>query len=833
MLSVCNKPLISLSNPGASGSVFFLTNDDQFIIKTVRKGEHNFMLRLLPGYYMNLVQNKQTLLPKFFGLFCYQNSLKQNIRFVVMNNLLPTRLEYGLRFDLKGSTKGRRASVKERRKKHPCFKDLDFMSMLPAGIRLDDKLYERLKQTLERDVLVLESFRIMDYSLLVGIHRIGVDAILPPRAPYAEFSDAELSPDEDGDDGAAAAAPHADAVKVHFDSGDTFEPAEDVGPLRVKMGGCTGAFEFVNGVYYRFGETSPSRPSYRHTEQVPHGNGILDGKTVFIFYDELKVRWTLCMDAPNSTATCLGFAPGNFRGPTDAPVGAWQLATSVDAPSFEQQPTAFVAKFSEAEAMLLAQTQTTRRRSMSFGTVTEQLGTADESSPDADDAYEDSLRGTMKDVDGTRCEVAVYLGIIDILQSFGVRKKLEHKYKSVRYDAATVSVHKPDFYRQRFQDFMCGSQADLPHVFVTKSNLMPGSSHSSLAGGLPEAARLPTEEVKKRIQGGAFGNPNWTPRSSTSSRAGADNSSQRASRSKYKKAESTSHDNQNFNAAATILAESSSTDDVGGALDPKDFGTPAHASTPDGDTATVSTVVPVPSISVEDGDAVGGAAAAAAAVEPEPGSAEAVARTISEPMPAIAAVEPVSGSAEEVARTMSESMPAVGNAPDMPPQTTGQVPPERSVHSDAAEGRATGTIRRSYSIEPDLPDLPVDDGDDSVPPIPADDDNAAAAAAVPGTPTADTSTWSRINDSTNDSLLFDPTAETDLVAGTATSAASSPARSSSDSPERDAEAVRAAKEKIAMARKSRQDSRGSDPELDEFMQLERKVSLPSELKLAI
>ena len=52
MLSVCNKPLISLSNPGASGSVFFLSNDDQFIIKTVRKGEHNFMLRLLPGYYM-------------------------------------------------------------------------------------------------------------------------------------------------------------------------------------------------------------------------------------------------------------------------------------------------------------------------------------------------------------------------------------------------------------------------------------------------------------------------------------------------------------------------------------------------------------------------------------------------------------------------------------------------------------------------------------------------------------------------------------------------------------------------------------------------------------
>jgi 1-phosphatidylinositol-4-phosphate 5-kinase len=98
------------------------------------------------------VQNKQTTLPKFFGLFCYQTSLKQNIRFVIMNNLLPSRLEYGLRFDLKGSTKGRCASDREKRKAHPCYKDLDIMKMLPGGLRLDEDVYDRLKATLERDV---------------------------------------------------------------------------------------------------------------------------------------------------------------------------------------------------------------------------------------------------------------------------------------------------------------------------------------------------------------------------------------------------------------------------------------------------------------------------------------------------------------------------------------------------------------------------------------------------------------------------------------------------------------------------------------------------------
>lgn len=49
----------------------------------------------------NLVQNRKTLLPKFFGLFNYQSALGSNIRFVIMNNLLPSSLAYYERYDLK------------------------------------------------------------------------------------------------------------------------------------------------------------------------------------------------------------------------------------------------------------------------------------------------------------------------------------------------------------------------------------------------------------------------------------------------------------------------------------------------------------------------------------------------------------------------------------------------------------------------------------------------------------------------------------------------------------------------------------------------------------
>ncbi|KAG7242496.1 hypothetical protein INR49_006247, partial [Caranx melampygus] len=47
-----NEPLIELANPGASGSLFYLTSDDEFIIKTVQHKEAKFLQRLLPGYYM-------------------------------------------------------------------------------------------------------------------------------------------------------------------------------------------------------------------------------------------------------------------------------------------------------------------------------------------------------------------------------------------------------------------------------------------------------------------------------------------------------------------------------------------------------------------------------------------------------------------------------------------------------------------------------------------------------------------------------------------------------------------------------------------------------------
>lgn len=171
LMSVGHKQLRELSNPGASGSVFYKTMDDRFIIKTVQQKESHFLRKLLPKYFMNLHQNPDTLLPKFYGLYCYICGVHR-VRVVVMNNLLPSKIRVDLKFDLKGSSYKRKANKTELAKNCPTLKDLDFVERHPKGIYLESAAYDSLMKTIKRDCTVLESFNIMDYSFLIGLHII-------------------------------------------------------------------------------------------------------------------------------------------------------------------------------------------------------------------------------------------------------------------------------------------------------------------------------------------------------------------------------------------------------------------------------------------------------------------------------------------------------------------------------------------------------------------------------------------------------------------------------------------------------------------------------------
>ncbi|XP_028988464.1 phosphatidylinositol 4-phosphate 5-kinase type-1 gamma-like isoform X2 [Betta splendens] len=292
LYSLCNEPLIELTNPGASGSIFYVTCDDEFIIKTVQHKEAEFLQKLLPGYYMNLNQNPRTLLPKFFGLYCVQCGGK-NIRVIVMNNILPRSVRMHLKFDLKGSTYKRQASKKEKEKSRPTFKDLDFLTDIPDGLILDQDTYGALVKTLLRDCRVLESFKIMDYSLLLGVH----------NKTQAER--------ERQCQGSAAAG-----------------------------GGGSGGDE--------------KRPAAQ------------------------RALYSTAMESIQGDSRC------------------------------------------------------------------------------RDTLDHDDTMGAIPAVSGKGERLLLFIGIIDILQSYRLIKKLEHSWKSLIHDGDTVSVHKPDFYAERFYKFCSG-----------------------------------------------------------------------------------------------------------------------------------------------------------------------------------------------------------------------------------------------------------------------------------------------------------------------------------------------------------------------------------------
>ncbi|XP_013381958.1 phosphatidylinositol 4-phosphate 5-kinase type-1 alpha isoform X2 [Lingula anatina] len=311
LLSLCNEPLQELSNPGASGSIFYITNDDEFIIKTVQHKEAEFLQKLLPGYYMNLNQNLRTLLPKFYGLYNYQCGGK-NIRFVVMNNLIPSSIPMHEKYDLKGSTYKRKASKRERQKLRPTLKDLDFMDINAEGIILEADTYAALIKTIQRDCRVLESFKIMDYSLLLGIHNLD-------QAQRTREMEEEQK---------------------------------------------------------RINRAAPTPEMNRQTSNTSEGES--------------------------------GARGGLNRGKSMKQKLA-QYSTALESIQAESEPV-------EVE-------------------------------------NEDIPPGGIPARNSKGERLLLYIGIIDILQSYRLKKKLEHTMKAIVHDGDTISVTRPSFYSQRFQNF--------------------------------------------------------------------------------------------------------------------------------------------------------------------------------------------------------------------------------------------------------------------------------------------------------------------------------------------------------------------------------------------
>lgn len=111
-----------------------------------------------------------TYLPRFYGLHRWKPEYGRNVRFVVMNNVFATSVGLDKRFDLKGSTLGRRASAADRAKgPRAILKDMDLLDG-NYKMRLGKARKKAFLDQIRSDCHLLMALKIMDYSLLLGIH---------------------------------------------------------------------------------------------------------------------------------------------------------------------------------------------------------------------------------------------------------------------------------------------------------------------------------------------------------------------------------------------------------------------------------------------------------------------------------------------------------------------------------------------------------------------------------------------------------------------------------------------------------------------------------------
>ncbi|KAI1351963.1 hypothetical protein F5Y01DRAFT_101876 [Xylaria sp. FL0043] len=171
LMSLTGKYILSeLGSPGKSGSFFYFSRDYKYIIKTIHHSEHKFLRKILKDYYNHVIDNPNTLLSQFYGLHRVKMPYGKKIHFVVMNNLFPPHKDIHTTFDLKGSTIGRDYKEEDLEKNpRATLKDLNWLRR-KRHLELGLQKRQLFLQQLQRDVKLLQKLKIMDYSLLIGMH---------------------------------------------------------------------------------------------------------------------------------------------------------------------------------------------------------------------------------------------------------------------------------------------------------------------------------------------------------------------------------------------------------------------------------------------------------------------------------------------------------------------------------------------------------------------------------------------------------------------------------------------------------------------------------------
>ncbi|XP_043920497.1 LOW QUALITY PROTEIN: phosphatidylinositol 5-phosphate 4-kinase type-2 alpha [Protopterus annectens] len=187
-----SAPLINDSQ-GRSGARFHTSYDKRYVIKIITSEDVAEMHNILKKYHQYIVEcHGNTLLPQFLGMYRLTVDGDETYM-IVTRNVFSHRLSVHRKYDLKGSTVAREASDKEKAKECPTYKDNDFIND-GLKIHVDENDKKMFLEKLRKDVEFLAVLKLMDYSLLLGIHDV-------ERAEQEDVDYEENDEDEGESDG--------------------------------------------------------------------------------------------------------------------------------------------------------------------------------------------------------------------------------------------------------------------------------------------------------------------------------------------------------------------------------------------------------------------------------------------------------------------------------------------------------------------------------------------------------------------------------------------------------------------------------------------------------
>ena len=88
---------------GRSGSFFFFTHDDRFLIKTLQSSDKSNLFSMLDDMIDHFRETKNSLIARIYGVFTLESNVFSPVDIVIMQNTGRINGPQRLIFDLKGS----------------------------------------------------------------------------------------------------------------------------------------------------------------------------------------------------------------------------------------------------------------------------------------------------------------------------------------------------------------------------------------------------------------------------------------------------------------------------------------------------------------------------------------------------------------------------------------------------------------------------------------------------------------------------------------------------------------------------------------------------------